>query len=50
MWTLETLSDTVDAELETLPADQKAKFLWIGSLIEAHGLENVGEPYVKPLE
>ena len=50
MWTIETLNTAVDQELETLPSDQKAKFLWIGELIESHGLENVREPYVKHLE
>ena len=49
-WTVETLNETVDAELEALPEDQNAKFLWIAELIEAHGLEKVREPYVKPLE
>ena len=50
MWTVETLNETVDAELEALPADQKAKFIWIGELIQSHGLESVREPYVKHLE
>jgi len=50
MWTVETLDATVDAELEALPKDQQAKLAWIVALIEEHGLERVGEPYVKPLE
>lgn len=50
MWTVETLNDTVDDELEALPADQRAKFIWIAELITAHGLEQVREPYVKHLE
>jgi len=50
MWTVETLDATVDAELEALPKDQRAKLTWIVALIEEHGLERVGEPYVKPLE
>ncbi|MEM9306081.1 MAG: type II toxin-antitoxin system RelE/ParE family toxin [Pseudomonadota bacterium] len=50
MWIVETLNEVVDQELEALPADQRAKFLWIAKLIESHGLEKVREPYVKPLE
>lgn len=50
MWTVETLGQVVDDELEALPADQQAKFLWIAELIEAHGLERVREPYVRHLE
>lgn len=50
MWIVETLSKTVDQELEALPADQLAKFLRIGKLIESHGLHKVREPYVKSLE
>ena len=50
MWTVEILNDTVQAELEALPADQIAKFLRIGELIEALGLERVREPHVKHLE
>ncbi len=45
-WTVETLNQTVDDELEALPADMRARFVWISRLIE----ENVREPYVKPLE
>lgn len=50
MWIVETLNATVDDELEALPADQRAKFVWIAELIQSHGLENVREPYVKHLE
>ncbi len=49
-WTVETLNQTVDGELEALPADMRARFVWISRLIEEHGLQNVREPYVKPLE
>ena len=48
--TVETLDARVDAELEALPADMRAKFLWIGELIESKGLENVREPYIKHLD
>ncbi len=49
-WTVETLNPVVDAELEALPADQRAKFFWIARLIQEHGLQMVREPYVKYLE
>ncbi len=49
-WSVETLNETVDAELEALPADMRARFVWIANLITEHGLENVGEPYVKHIE
>jgi len=50
MWKVVTLDKTVDAEIEALPNDQKAKFFWISKLIQEHGLERVREPYVKHLE
>lgn len=50
VWVVETLDATVDAELEALPADQIAKFLRIGELIQALGLERIREPHVKHLE
>jgi len=49
-WTIETLNETVDAELFSLPGDMQARFLWISQLIEQHGLHKVGMPYVRPLE
>lgn len=49
-WIVETLDETVDEELNSLPADMRARFVWISSLIEDHGLQNVREPYVKHLE
>ena len=48
-WTVETLNAKVDAELERLPADMRARFVRISELIESHGVLNVGEPYVKHL-
>lgn len=36
-WIVETLIATVDAELEALPADQIAKFIHIGELIQVLG-------------
>jgi phage-related protein len=49
-WTVETLDQTVDEELEALPTDMKAKFVWISQLIEIHDLQNVREPYIKHVE
>lgn len=48
-WTVETLNDAVDAELEELPADMRARFRHIALLIEEFGLEKVREPHVKHL-
>jgi len=50
MWIVETLDTAVDAELQALPNDQRAKFVWISRLIQEHGLERIREPYVKHLE
>lgn len=49
-WIVETLDENVDAELDALPADQLAKFIRIGELIQALGLERVREPHVKHLD
>ena len=48
-WTVETLNDLVDAELDELPADMLARFHYISQLIEEFGLERVRSPYVKHL-
>jgi len=48
-WTVETLNDAVDAELEALPEDMQARFVYILRLIEEFGLEKVREPHVKHL-
>ena len=46
-WTVETLNGTVDAELEALSADLRARFVRIAQLVESVGLPYVGEPHVK---
>jgi phage-related protein len=46
-WTVETLNDVVDAELDELPADMQASFVYISRLIEDFGLDRVREPHVK---
>lgn len=49
-WTVETLNAAVDAELDALPATIQARLSRIVELIEALGLEKVGEPHVKHLD
>jgi phage-related protein len=49
-WSVETLNAVVDAELEALPADMRARIVRIAELIRAKGLPEVREPYVKHLE
>jgi phage-related protein len=49
LWTVETLNEIVDAELEELPADMLARFRYISQLIEEFGLERIREPHVKHL-
>ena len=46
-WTVETLKETVDAELAELPADMRARLVRISELIESVGLPNVKEPHVR---
>jgi phage-related protein len=48
-WTVETLNEKVDEELEKLQPDLKVKFLHIAKLLESFGPRRVGEPYVKSL-
>ena len=43
-WSVETLNDVVDSELEELPCDMLARFHYISQLIEEFGLERVREP------
>jgi phage-related protein len=46
-WTVETLNETVNAELAELPADMRARLVRISELIESVGLPNVKEPHVR---
>ena len=46
-WTVETLNETVDAELAELPTDMRARLVRISELIEQVGLPNVREPHVR---
>jgi hypothetical protein len=40
-WTVETLNETVDAEVAELPADMRARLVRISELIGSVGLPNV---------
>jgi len=44
------LNEIVDAEIEALPSDMRARLAHVAFLIEQVGLENVGEPHVKHIE
>ena len=46
-WTVQTLNETVDAELVELPADMRARLARISELIESVDLPNVKEPHVR---
>jgi phage-related protein len=46
-WTVETLNETVDAELAELAADMRARLVRISELIESGGLLNVKAPHVR---
>ena len=47
---VEILNDKVEAELNTFPADMRARFTRIVELIESFGLQNVGMPHVRHLK
>jgi hypothetical protein len=49
-WTVETLNATVDAEVNALPADMRAKLARISFMIQEFGLERMHEPHVKHLQ
>ncbi|MEI9989577.1 MAG: type II toxin-antitoxin system RelE/ParE family toxin [Rhizomicrobium sp.] len=49
-WTVVFVNAAAPAELHALPADMRARFERIVTLIRDNGLEKVHEPYVKHLE
>jgi len=49
-WSVNVLNATVEEELEALPADMRASFVRIASLIEEFGLPHVGMPHVRHLQ
>ena len=50
MWSVEILNAEVAEELDSFPADMRARLEHIVRLIQAFGLERVREPHVKHLE
>ena len=49
-WTVTVLNETVEEELDALPADMLAYFVRVVSLIEDFGLPYVGMPHVRHLQ
>ena len=49
-WVVTFMNATVAAEFEEFPADIRARFNRIRSLIEGHGIEQMREPHVKHLD
>jgi phage-related protein len=49
IWSVEFVNATAEAEVAALPPDMNARFLRIGDMIVAVGLEKMREPYVKHL-
>lgn len=49
-WSVLFVNAAAQAELDALPADMRARFERIVTLIQDNGLEKVREPYVKHLQ
>ncbi len=49
-WTVSTLNDVVDAEIEALPVDMRARLVRLSEIIEEHGLEALPRDTVDHLE
>ena len=49
-WVVETLNSTVDAEIEALPADMRARLARFSGIIEEVGFEALPRESVKHLE
>ena len=49
-WTVETLNETVDAEIDSLPDDMYGHFVRIVGMIESSGLPAMRMPHVRHLE
>lgn len=49
-WTVETLNAAVDAEVEALPGDMRARLVRLSNLIEAAGFPALPRETVKHLE
>lgn len=49
-WTVVTLNEIVDAEIEALPPDMRARLVRLSELIELHGLDALPRDAVDHLE
>ncbi|KAB2694582.1 type II toxin-antitoxin system RelE/ParE family toxin [Ochrobactrum sp. Kaboul] len=49
-WSVETLDENVDAEIEALPAGLQARLIRLMEMVESVGLEQLHEPHVKHLD
>jgi phage-related protein len=49
-WTVEFLNDMVENEFLAIPTDLQARLVRITDLIESHGLEKLGMPYVRHIQ
>jgi len=49
-WTVEFLNEQVEREFYEIPKDLQARLVRITDLIESHGLEHLGMPYVRHLQ
>lgn len=49
-WTVATPGDVVDAEIEALPADMRARLVRLSEIIEDHGVEALPRETVDHLE
>jgi phage-related protein len=49
-WTVTTLNDVVDAEIQVLPADMRARLVRLSEIIEEHGLDALPRDAVDHLE
>jgi phage-related protein len=49
-WSVETLSEAVDREIDALPTSVRARLLRLMEAIEGLGLEHFHEPHVKHVE
>jgi len=49
-WTVATLNEVVDAEIEDLPADMRARLVRYSEIIEQHGLDALPRDAVDHLE
>jgi phage-related protein len=49
-WTVITLNNVVDAEVQALPADMRARLVRLSEIIEEHGLNALPRDVVQHLE